>query len=149
MKTIICPYHNNNITTIYYYELYKFVDNNKREVTIIIDKEGNKSLKRYIMGICDENCPKVKEIMEIPDIPLPGEFSVSLFLNSFAKQFNPLERLELSKEAPSFIIELQYRNFAEIKMIRDYLYSQQKLTQEQITKFNNLFLEQGINLDNL
>ena len=76
-------------------------------------------------------------------------FDIRVFLHSFAEKFNPIERLELSKEAPSFITELQYKNFAEIKIIRDYLYSQQKLTEEQVTKFNNLFLEQGINLDNL
>jgi len=108
------------------------------QVKIITNEELTSEQKTILDSII------VNHISDYPE----GDFDIQLFLNGFATKFNPLERLELSKEAPSFITELQYKNFAEIKMIRDYLYSQQKITAEQVTKFNNLFLEQRINLDN-
>jgi len=142
MKTIYCDIHNLSIIIYGKDEEHLFVDDNSEETIIFYDNQNKKYLKRTAIGKCDENCPTIKKIFA------EDNFSIEFFLHNFAKEFNPIERLELAKEAPSFITELQYRNFAEIKTIRDYLYSQQKLMEEQVTKFNNLFLEQGINLEN-
>ena len=82
-------------------------------------------------------------------ISIEGSFDVEVFLHRFGDEFSALERLQLSKLAPSFVTELQYENFAEIKMLRDYLVSQEQISQEQSERLTALFAEQNIDLDSL
>lgn len=84
---------------------------------------------------------------EILDATKEKDFDASLYLSRLSEEFTALERLSLAKIAPSFISELQYKNFAEIKELRDYLLSTEEITQAQANTLTSLFSEQNINLE--
>ena len=64
MEQIICPIHNANILIYTKEEENFFIDDNKAETVIVMDKKGNKKLKRYIIGKCDETCETIKGLLE-------------------------------------------------------------------------------------
>lgn len=76
------------------------------------------------------------------------DFNIEQFLARFKEEFPALSRHALAKKAPSFLAEMQFRNFDAIKAIRDYLLSTEEITQTQADKITGLFTEQNINLDN-
>jgi len=77
----------------------------------------------------------------------PGDFDSILFFEHFAAEFDTIERTELAQDAPNFVTELMFYNFHEIKEIRDFLLTAQKITQAQADRFTALFAEQDIDLD--
>jgi hypothetical protein len=84
---------------------------------------------------------------EIIEATKEQNFDSNIFLHRLSEEFNTLERLILSKEVPNFITELQFHNFAEIHLLRDYLVSEQLITQDQADTLTALFTEQNIDLD--
>jgi len=76
-----------------------------------------------------------------------ADFNIEAFLLSFGNTFGVLARHQLAKKAPSFITELKFKNFAEIKAIRDYLVTQEEITQAQADTLTSIFAEQNIDLD--
>lgn len=64
MENYHCDIHNLDIIIYNRDEENLFIDDNKREVAIFYDDEGNKYLKRFIMGQCDENCETIKQLLE-------------------------------------------------------------------------------------
>jgi hypothetical protein len=84
---------------------------------------------------------------EIIEATKEDVFSSEQFLHRLSQEFTTLERLTLSKLVPSFTSELQFHNFAEIHLLRDYLVSEQLITQAQADTLTALFAEQNIDLD--
>lgn len=64
MKKVTCPIHGFDVVLFDPGEEYLFIDDNRREAGIFVVAEGNKFLKRYIQGQCDETCPTVRLMME-------------------------------------------------------------------------------------
>jgi hypothetical protein len=64
MEKIHCEIHNLDIIIYNKDEEHLFIDNNKEEVAIFYNNDGNKYLKRYIIYKCDENCETIKQILE-------------------------------------------------------------------------------------
>ena len=63
MERIFCTIHKANIIIYDGEEKNSFIDDNKAETIIFIDERGNKELKRYVIGKCDEHCGKMKELL--------------------------------------------------------------------------------------
>jgi len=76
-----------------------------------------------------------------------ADFNIQLFFKRFAETFTVLERLEFAKLAPSFTSELAFFNFPEIKVLRDYLISEEAISPTQADQITALFAEQNIDLD--
>jgi hypothetical protein len=64
MEIYHCEIHNLDIKVYNHSEEDLFVDDNKQESVIFVDERGNKKLKRCVIGKCDENCPKVQELLK-------------------------------------------------------------------------------------
>ena len=58
-----CDVHDLDIVIFDEAETETFVDDNRQEVAIFIDEDGNKYLKRYIANKCDFNCPIIKNLL--------------------------------------------------------------------------------------
>jgi hypothetical protein len=63
MTVVHCDLHNTNIVIYPIDEWRYFIDDNRREIAIFVDAQGNKSLKRFVNGECDESCEVVKELL--------------------------------------------------------------------------------------
>ena len=64
MQTIYCEKHSLNILVYDYNEVDLFMDNNEQKAVIFIDEKGNKQLKRFVVGKCDENCSTIQELLK-------------------------------------------------------------------------------------
>ena len=64
MKQITCNIHNTNIIIYNESEENLFTDDNKADAIIFIDDKGNKKLKRFVIGKCDENCLTIKGLLK-------------------------------------------------------------------------------------
>lgn len=62
MEKIFCNIHNLNINIYQREEENLFIDDNSQE-SIIFYNEGNKYLKRFVIGLCDNNCETIKQIL--------------------------------------------------------------------------------------
>lgn len=101
----------------------------------------------YEIKIDTGNIPRLATSEEIIEATKEENFNSDIYLHRLAEEFTALERLVLAKEVPSFISELQFKNFAEIKVLRDYLVSEEIITQNQADTLTALFAEQNIDLD--
>ena len=61
--------------------------------------------------------------------------------------FDAIERMDFAKLAPSFMTEITYYNFPEIKQMRDHLVSTSDISQADADTITGLFAEQNIDLD--
>jgi len=59
-----CLIHNLDIIIYNRDEEYLFINDNRKEVAIFYNDNGDKFLKRYIINQCDENCETIKQILE-------------------------------------------------------------------------------------
>jgi hypothetical protein len=115
----------------------------------IIVEDGDNVTINTVVDLSAEDKTTLDGIVSAHTTAFPeADFSPELFLDRLGDTFNSIERLNLSKAAPSFVVELQYHNFAEIKVIRDYLVTNTDITQAQADSITSLFAEQSINLDN-
>jgi hypothetical protein len=76
-------------------------------------------------------------------------FDISLFFQRFSEEFTANERINLSQVAPNLMFNIQFKYFSEVKTVLDYLLSMSAITQDTLNTISALFLEQGINLNNL
>lgn len=77
-----------------------------------------------------------------------GDFNVGLCLMRLSQDFTNIERMNLSKIAPTFIAKIQTKNFVELKEILDYLVETTlELPDSDRIKVKNILLEQGIDLN--
>jgi hypothetical protein len=77
------------------------------------------------------------------------EMFTKVFLYNLAKKIDPIKRMELMTLFPTFVTELEFQDFAGIKIVMDYLLANKKVTQPVYNVVLSLFLEQGIDLNNL
>jgi len=64
MKNVYCELHNNLIIILEPGEEGVFSD--KMEATVVVyDSKKKPYLKRFVIGSCDDDCPTVKEILEV------------------------------------------------------------------------------------
>ena len=68
MEKLHCGLHNLDIVIYDKNEENNFVDDNKKEIVIFFDDEGNKYLKRFVSNKCDLNCPTIKELLSLKAI---------------------------------------------------------------------------------
>jgi len=107
------------------------------ELKVCVNEALNPTQKATLDGIISAHTTSFPEM----------DFNMQLFFTRFAETFTVVERLEFSKLAPSFTSELQFFNFPEIKVLRDYLLSQEQISPTQADQITALFAEQDIDLD--
>ena len=64
MEIYHCEIHNLDIKVYNHSEEDLFIDDNKQEAVIFVGEGGSKKLKRFVIGKCDENCPKIIELLK-------------------------------------------------------------------------------------
>jgi len=78
-----------------------------------------------------------------------GELFTKIFLYNLEQKINAITRMNFLITFPTFITELQSQDFVGIKQVLDYLLENKKITNGIYNLMLELFLKQGIDLNNL
>ena len=78
-----------------------------------------------------------------------GELFAKIFLFNLEKQISAITRMNFVTTFPTFITELQSQNFEGIKEVLDDLLKNKKIVIGIYNLMLELFLKQGIDLNNL
>ena len=76
-------------------------------------------------------------------------FSSDDFISAYNQALSPIERLNFSQVFPSFLDSVRSEDFRGIKTVIIYLLTSNQITQQTIDVIEPLFVEQGIDLNNL
>jgi len=110
---------------------------NENQVEIIINTDLTPEQEGILDNVVNNHTTNFPE----------GDFDPIQYLKRINEEFNPGRRKQLSKTAPSFVTELQFRKFLACKVCIDEAYNDTDITLEEKNLLYTFFLEQNIDLN--